>query len=144
VFDITIEVASTSGAQLVKTSARVRLKPGDSPAARRRLPSSIEELLRESKAKKLAPAAHAAVDTPFRTKVSGPSPAAAPIQADPPAAQAMAADAAPNVARTERKALPEGLSSLGGPLDRPEPENRQMWWKLPTPAWAPFGDVPSK
>jgi hypothetical protein len=139
VFDITIEVASTSGTQLVKTSARVRLMSDGAPAARRRLPSSIEDLLRESKAKNLAPAAHAAVDTPFRTKVSGPSAAAAPTHpAEPPAA---AVDAAPKVAQTERKALPQGLSALGGPLDRPEAENRQVWWKLPTSTWTPFGDA---
>jgi len=146
VFDITIEVASTSGAQLVKTSARVRLKSDGAPAVRRRrLPTSIEELLRESKAKNRRLPAHAAVDTPFRTKVSGASPAAAPAAAiHPPATQAAAADVAPKAAEAARKELPEGLNALGGPLDRSKSENRQVWWKLPAPAWAPFGNTRSQ
>jgi hypothetical protein len=147
VFDITIEIASVSGAQLLKTSARVRLKTADVPASPRRLPSSIEDLLRDSKAKNIPPPAHAAVETPFRTKVSGASPVAAPPArtAEPPVTQAAAVSPLPQPAgEPERKALPDGLSSLGGPLDRPEVESRQVWWKLPAPAWAPFDNTRSQ
>jgi hypothetical protein len=148
VFDITIEIASGSGAQLLKTSARVRLKAADAPGSPRRLPSSIEDLLRESKAKKIPPPAQAAVETPFRTKVSGALPAAAAAAparaAEPPVTQAAAADAAPQASDAERKARPEGLSALGGPLDRPKVEDRQVWWKLPAPAWAPFSNTTSQ
>ena len=39
-----------------------------------------------------------------------------------------------------RPLLPEGLSSLGGPMGGPAPleERRQVWWTMPTPTWAPF------
>jgi hypothetical protein len=142
VFDITIEIASLSGAQILKTSARVRLKSGDAPAAPRRLPASIEDLLRESKLVPATPAARAAIDTPFQTEVvRAAEPAETPGPVDQPASQATA-EAAP-----ERKPLPEGLSALGGPVSGQTQsageETRQVWWKLPTPApapaWSPFG-----
>ena len=137
VFDVGIEVASVSGAQILKTSVRVRLAP-------RRLPTSIEDLLRESKAKPAVPPSPAAVETPFRTEVTSVSLAEAPPRpVEPPATQAVAAAAAPQAPEAERKPLPEGLSALGGPTSKPEAENRQVWWKLPAPspapAWAPFG-----
>jgi hypothetical protein len=148
IFDIIIEIASTSGEQILQTSARVRLKPSDAPGAPRRLPTSIEDLLRDSKAV-IPPPARAPVETPFQTEVSG----LAPVDAVPPAGdQSMAKAAEPNAppqaAETERKALPGGLSALGGPVKQSDAEgqadNRQLWWKLPTPAptpaWAPFGN----
>jgi hypothetical protein len=146
VFDIVIEIASVSGAQLFKTSARVRLKPGDVPATPRRLPTSIEDLLRESKATPATPATPAAIETPFRTEVTSAEPAATPAAADQPVAQA-AAEPAAALPVPERKPLPEGMSALGGPASGqaqgPADETRQVWWKLPTPAptsaWAPFG-----
>jgi hypothetical protein len=146
VFDIVIEIASVSGAQLFKTSARVRLKPGDAPSAPRRLPASIEGLLRESKATPATPAAPAAIETPFHTEVTSAEPAATPAAADQPVAQAAAESAAAPPA-AERKPLPDGRSALGGPASGqtqgPAEETRQVWWKLPTagpaPAWAPFG-----
>jgi hypothetical protein len=146
VFDIVIEIASVSGAQLFKTSARVRLKPGDAPSAPRRLPASIEDLLRESKAAPATPATPAAIETPFRTEVTSAEPASTPAAADRPVAQAAAEPAAAPPA-PERKSLPDGRSALGGPANGqaqgPAEETRQVWWKLPTsgpaPAWAPFG-----
>lgn len=147
VFDVGIEIASSTGAQILKTSVRVRLKPGDGHAAPRRLPKSIEDLLRESKAK-IPPTA---VETPFRTEVTSVSPPEAPSHLADPSAVAQAADAsAPpsRAAEAEPKPLPEGLSALGGPLNRPEAANRQVWWKLPTPSqtpeWAPFGNPSSR
>ena len=146
IFDIAIEIASTSGAQILKTSARVRLAP-------RKLPSSIEDLLRESKAKPVAPPDPAAVEKPFHTEVTSVSPAEAPpTPAGTPVTQAADAGAAPLAPEAERKPLPDGLNALGGPVARADgdaqaespADSRKLWWKLPapspTPAWAPFGN----
>ena len=149
IFDIVIVIASTSGEQILQTGARVRLKSDDRPGAPRRLPSTIEDLLRDSKAVIPPPATPAPVETPFHTEVSGPAPAeAAPPAADEAVAKAAEPSPPSQVAETERKPLPEGLSSLGGPVKPSDAgeqtENRQLWWKLPspapTPAWAPFGN----
>jgi hypothetical protein len=153
IFDITIEVASATGAQIIKTGARVRLKPADvAPGAPRRLPASIEDLLRESKATIPSLSAPGPVETPpFHTTVTEAPAEASP--AAPPLTQAPSDLNAPNrAAELERKLPFEGLSSLGGPVNKPDAaaqtesqtDNRQLWWKLPapspTPAWAPFGN----
>ncbi len=113
IFDIVIEIASVSGEQILQTGARVRLKSDDRPGAPRRLPSTIEDLLRDSKAVIPPPTTPAPVETPFRTEVSGP----APVEATPPAGDEAVAKAAdpstPQVAETERKPLPGGLELAG-------------------------------
>jgi hypothetical protein len=148
IFDIVIEIASTSGEQILQTGARIRLNSGDGSGAPRRLPSTIEDLLRDSKAV-IPPPVRAPVETPFHTEVSGP----APVEATPPPGNTTVAKTPepsepPEITETERKPLPEGLSALGGPVKGADAgeqsEVRQLWWKLPspapTPAWAPFGN----
>ena len=150
IFDIVIVIASTSGEQILQTGARVRLNSGDGSGAPKRLPSTIEDLLRDSKAV-IPPPARAPVETPFHTEVSGPAPVeAAPT---PPAGDITVAKTAEpstpsQVDEIERKALPDGLSALGGPEKAADTGEqsliRQLWWKLPspapTPAWTPFGN----
>jgi hypothetical protein len=67
------------------------------------------------------------VATPFRTEVH------AIARAEEPA----------SAAALPRPPLPEGLSSLGGPVNgaaAPMEAGRKMWWRMPTPAWTPFAD----
>jgi hypothetical protein len=140
IFDITIEVASASGVQALRTVARVRLigQPG-APAAgpKRSPPTSIEDILRQSKADAAAPPARV-VDAPFRTQVKVTTPP--PRFAVAPAAPSVEASGlSPEAERKASPPRPEGLSALGGPVHRPEAaENRQMWWKMPAPGWTPF------
>jgi hypothetical protein len=165
IFDITIEVASASGAQIVKIGARVRLKPDGGSVAPRRVPATIEDLLRESRAI-MPPPAQPPVGTPFHTTVTGVP--AKPAPAEPAAAVAEGAPAVPApsapapavaevtlaaqpasssspAAEPERKPLPEGRSALGGPVAQAEAvtegeiqtETRRVWWKLPSPSPTP-------
>jgi hypothetical protein len=145
IFDIIIEVASASGTQIIKTGARVRLKTDGGSVAPRRVPATIEDLLRESRAI-MPPPAQPPVDTPFHTTVTeapakaapaepaaavaegaptAPAPSAPVLSAPAPAvAEAtLAAQPTPSplpAAESERKPLPEGRSALGGPVAQAE------------------------
>ena len=141
VFDITIEVAAASGVQAVRTVARVRLleQPGAPAGPKRPPPTSIEDILRQSKADAAPPPART-VEAPFRTQVKvATAPPRAAVAPAVPAAEASGPRRVPEAERKASPQRPDGLSALGGPVNRPEAaENRQVWWKMPVPGWTPF------
>jgi hypothetical protein len=53
-----------------------------------------------------------------------------------PVAPAVVSDAAPPPA--EQRHFPEGASALGAIA---QSSDRQVWWKMPAPTWAPFRDA---
>jgi hypothetical protein len=112
-FDVLVEVATAAGASLARTVAQVRL------ADRRQ--AAIEELL--SAAAAVPPVG---AGTPFRTEVQVAHRTREPARAALP-----------------RPPLPEGLSSLGGPIGAPTPPelSRKLWWRMPArAAWSPFAN----
>jgi hypothetical protein len=122
-FDVVVEVVSAPGAPLARTVAHVRLADRRQTVVtpeRRSSAAAIANLL------SAAAAAPAGVATPFRTEVQEAMP-----RAEEPAPAALL-----------RPPLPQGLSSLGGPMGAPAPPetSRKVWWTVPTPAWSPFAD----
>jgi len=135
-FDVIIEVASAAGARVAATVAHVRVLDAPLTTAQPRGP-----------------------ETPFATRVTveprGQEPASIAASSvsrarTKPTLEASAAPAKEPVAQPGREPKPprpEGASALGGPMDDATPatapeEGRKVWWKMPTPAWAPFaGDL---
>jgi hypothetical protein len=131
VFDVAIEVLSAAGAMATQGVARVRVL--DEPA-------SVAVAMPDNGLRHATRIAPQAVGVPLRVaparteigpaqKTASRAVAARPVGAEAPAPpQASAA------------VRPEGLSALGGPVRAND--NRQIWWQIPLPAWAPFTTAP--
>lgn len=141
-FDMKIEVASSVGARVARSVARVRLL--DEP------PSVTTGSIDQATPPRPQLAAERSVDTPFRTETV-PATRVAQVQQRPvarPAAGQQPQDARskpilaeasiPPPAGQVRPSRPEGMSNLGALPREPAPEGRQVWWKMPPPAWSPF------
>lgn len=76
----------------------------------------------------------------------GSLPVASPLARPRPSLEASAAPVREPPVQPARdvRLRPEGSSALGGPMGdtptAPAQDNRQVWWKMPAPAWAPFHD----
>ena len=80
----------------------------------------------------------------------GPVQVASPLARPRPSLEASAALVREPTMQPARdvRLRPEGSSALGGPMGdtptAPAQDNRQVWWKMPAPAWAPFHDGPDR
>ena len=80
----------------------------------------------------------------------GPVQVASPLARPRPSLEASAALVREPTVQPARdvRLRPEGSSALGGPMGdtptAPAQDNRQVWWKMPAPAWAPFNDGPDR
>ncbi len=128
-FDMTVEVADASGERMATAIAHVQLSDrlGLARITPPRRPAAADRAVAPM-APPTAPRAQAA-SPPFHTEVNALAHAEEPMQA-----------------AAARPPLPEGVSSLGGPMGDPASvsaapqEHRAVWWKLPQPAWTPFAD----
>ena len=126
-FAMIVEVAS-SGAPIAQTTARVRLEDWEAPAlAEEPLPASnLPQRTHAALPARAAPLGreleHARPPGPSKMVKPGSGPATGESRAGRP------------------QPRPEGLRALGGPVSG-QPANdaqRQVWWKLPDPAWTLF------
>jgi hypothetical protein len=146
-FDMTIEVTSPTGTLLAKAIAHVRLldPPDAATLAEKVAAASIEDILAASQ-----PAPQASeVDTPFRTEVTiAPRVSASPVRRAEPrpdtSVDLNAKVAADDPGVTTRGRRPDGVNALGGPATVASPPatevRRQVWWRMPQPAWTPYGN----
>jgi hypothetical protein len=133
-FDVIIEVASAAGAQIAATVAHVRLLDAPQAAA----PPRTAEASFNNK-------------PPAEARAVEPAKAAAPrgaVARPKPALEAGAAAPLQERGLEPRAPRLEGASALGGPVGdaaaAPAADGRQMWWKMPSPAWTPFADGPAR
>jgi hypothetical protein len=157
-FDVTIAVASASGDQTALGVARVRLL--DRPAPPQKAATAIDTTpparVADPKPAPKQPfhtqttaTRPADVVTPQQKAAQKPSPVVEPakpllaaVEETIPAQQLPAGT-------TVRPPRPEGMSALGALPSEPGQDGRQLWWRLPTlstptPAWAPFPDLPGR
>jgi hypothetical protein len=138
VFNVTIEVALLAGTPAIVTKARVRLLDEFSVAPEQSLPA------------RPAPALGLQATPPPQKHIETPQPADEQPAAGPshrPAAPgsktaiAAALQTAAEPTQPTRVQRPEGMSALGALAREPSGESRQLWWKMPLPAWAPFAEA---
>jgi hypothetical protein len=129
VFNLTIEIASAGGTPSAQTTARVRLLDEFSSSA-----GTGRQVVATSPG---APAISQAIEAGGSSE---------PIHAKT-RTSATAGDVAPQIAAQRvqpRVQRPEGMSALGAlprdPASESRVEGRQVWWKMPAPAWSPFAN----
>lgn len=150
-FDIHVEVASGVGSQTVRSVARVRLldKPSQGQQQAEAITGTPDKTPTAANAR--GADTKTATQRP-RTGTGGQRSADTTVHKEPAKSAALPTGKSSVVATeetdtalqrsagTERIVRPDGMSALGAVARDPDQEGRQLWWKMPLPAWAPFND----
>ena len=136
-FDLTIEVAAAGGNPAGLSVARVRLL--DAPAQVEPLsvgaPDRSVQMLDATPTPRRAAPAHI---WPAETAPQEKAPQKPLIVQAPRRVQVTE-----EVRPAPRVTRPEGMSSLGMITREPNSDDRQLWWRMPSPAWAGLADLPN-
>jgi hypothetical protein len=125
-FQITVQLAA-EGAEISRALVRVRLVDAPATAAvpQPATKPAQDEQVEAEKPLQAGTSVNQVLDRKASTK-------------PPPAAKTERTLTAPRAPQR-----PEGASALGGPVNepaRPARAERQLWWKIPVPAWVPFAE----
>jgi hypothetical protein len=136
VFNVTIEVGLQTGTPAVVTKARVRLLDEYSAASEQNLPAQPTPLGVQA-----APSPQKHIETPpSADEPSGTGPSRRPAAPGSKTAIAAAPQITAEPTQPARVQRPEGMRALGAVARETSGESRQVWWKMPPPAWAPFAE----